>query len=191
MVIPEASGEGRAAPGAEGTAFLFPGQGSQNVGMGADLASSLAVCRETFEEADDALGFPLSRLCFEGPEADLTLTANTQPAILTVSVAIDRALASQTHAHGSEIEWFGNEHRNFHRANLQWHIDKIFRIRHIRAVQYVLDLERSVITGEGIDEPTCWKRAECDIELVPSCRPIQLSRGPISRGGGLPGQRSS
>jgi [acyl-carrier-protein] S-malonyltransferase len=76
-------------------AFLFPGQGSQAVGMGADLAREAPVCRRTFEEADDALGFPISKLCFEGPEGDLTLTANTQPAILTVSVAIDRLLAER------------------------------------------------------------------------------------------------
>ena len=79
----------------ESIAFLFPGQGSQAVGMGADLAREAPVCRRAFEEADEALGFPISRLCFEGPEADLTLTANTQPAILTVSVAIDRLLAER------------------------------------------------------------------------------------------------
>lgn len=76
-------------------AFLFPGQGSQYVGMGRDLAERFEVCRRTFEEADAALGAPLTRLCFEGPEAELTLTENTQPAILAVSVAIDRLLASR------------------------------------------------------------------------------------------------
>ena len=75
-------------------AFVFPGQGSQTVGMGKDLAEAWSVCRETFQEADDALSFPISRLCFEGPEAELTLTPNTQPAILTASVAAARALAS-------------------------------------------------------------------------------------------------
>ncbi len=73
-------------------AFLFPGQGSQKVGMGRALSDALPVSRAVFEEADDALGTALSRLCFEGPEADLQLTANTQPAILTTSIAACRAL---------------------------------------------------------------------------------------------------
>jgi [acyl-carrier-protein] S-malonyltransferase len=71
----------------ENTAFLFPGQGSQFVGMGRSLASSYPAARRVFEEADQALGFALSKLCFEGPEADLKLTHNTQPALLAVSVA--------------------------------------------------------------------------------------------------------
>ena len=69
------------------TAFLFPGQGSQKAGMGADLAESIPAARAIFEEADDALGFSISKLCFEGPEEDLRLTENTQPAILTCSIA--------------------------------------------------------------------------------------------------------
>src|SRR6266576_1749729 len=72
------------------TAFLFPGQGSQAVGMGKDLAANHAVARQTFEEADEALGYKLSQLCFEGPEEKLKLTEITQPAILTVSVAAFR-----------------------------------------------------------------------------------------------------
>lgn len=69
------------------TAWLFPGQGTQTVGMGKALHDASAAAREVFERADQALGWPLSRLCFEGPEAELTLTANTQPAIVTVSIA--------------------------------------------------------------------------------------------------------
>lgn len=76
-------------------AFIFPGQGSQKVGMGQALTEAFAVCRETFAEADAALGEALSRTCFEGPEQALTLTENTQPAILAVSVAAYRLLASR------------------------------------------------------------------------------------------------
>jgi [acyl-carrier-protein] S-malonyltransferase len=71
-------------------ACVFPGQGAQKVGMGKDLAEAFPVCRETFAEADEALGESLSRLCFEGPEERLLLTENTQPAILAASVAIYR-----------------------------------------------------------------------------------------------------
>ncbi len=74
------------------TVFLFPGQGSQKVGMGGEWAEAYPVARQTFAEADKALGFDLSRLCWEGPEEELQLTANTQPAILACSVAILRAL---------------------------------------------------------------------------------------------------
>ncbi len=73
-------------------AWLFPGQGSQVVGMGKDLAEVSEAARRVFERADAALGEPLSRLCFEGPMEDLTLTANTQPALVTVSMALVAAL---------------------------------------------------------------------------------------------------
>src|ERR1700743_2663849 len=74
-------------------AFLFPGQGSQAVGMGRELSEKFPIAKQTFEEADEALGFSLSQLCFEGPEEQLKLTEFTQPAILTVSVAAQRVLA--------------------------------------------------------------------------------------------------
>jgi [acyl-carrier-protein] S-malonyltransferase len=77
-------------------AFLFPGQGSQKVGMGASLAHDFEPARRALAEADDALGFPLARLCFEGPEEELRLTVNTQPAILAVSIAALRAFTSES-----------------------------------------------------------------------------------------------
>jgi [acyl-carrier-protein] S-malonyltransferase len=76
-------------------AFVFPGQGSQYVGMGKDLCKQFAAAKEIFTEADDALGFRLSELCFSGPDADLKLTENTQPAILTASVAALRVLRAE------------------------------------------------------------------------------------------------
>jgi [acyl-carrier-protein] S-malonyltransferase len=76
-------------------ALLFPGQGSQAIGMGKDLAEKYPLARRTFEEADDALGYKLSAVCFEGPEDQLRLTEITQPAILTVSVAVLRVLETR------------------------------------------------------------------------------------------------
>ena len=77
-------------------AFLFPGQGSQYIGMGADFCAEFAVARRTFEEANDALGIDLAKLCFEGEAPTLALTANAQPAILTASVAALRVVLEET-----------------------------------------------------------------------------------------------
>ena len=76
-------------------AFIFPGQGSQAVGMGKDLAEKFPIARQTFDEADEALGYKLSQICFEGPEDQLRLTEITQPAILTASIAALRVLETE------------------------------------------------------------------------------------------------
>jgi [acyl-carrier-protein] S-malonyltransferase len=78
-------------------ALLFPGQGSQAVGMGKDLADNYPAARQTFEEADEALGYKLSQVCFEGPEDQLRLTEITQPAILSASIALLRVLETRIH----------------------------------------------------------------------------------------------
>jgi len=78
------------------TAFIFPGQGSQYAGMGKNLTENFRVAADAFAEADDALGFKLSGLCFNGPEEDLKLTTNTQPAILATSIAALRVVNSET-----------------------------------------------------------------------------------------------
>ena len=84
-------------------ALLFPGQGSQSVGMGRAFYDAVPAARAVFDEADEALGFPLSKLIFEGPEDELRLTENTQPAILTASVAAWRALEPELAARGLQI----------------------------------------------------------------------------------------
>ena len=77
-------------------AYLFPGQGSQHAGMGKELADNFVAARRVFEEANDALGFDLTSLCYNGPEEELKLTANTQPAILTTSVAALKVLEAES-----------------------------------------------------------------------------------------------
>src|ERR1700678_3543912 len=94
-------------------AFLFPGQGSQNVGMGRALAEAFPVARRTFEEANDALGFDLAELCFNGPEEQLRLTEFTQPAIFTASVAALRVLPEA----GATADYFAGHSLGDYSAN--------------------------------------------------------------------------
>jgi [acyl-carrier-protein] S-malonyltransferase len=96
------------------SAFLFPGQGSQSVGMGRDLAHAFPLARQTFEEANDALGFDLAELCFNGPEEQLRLTEFTQPAIFTVSIAALRVLA----AAGATADFFAGHSLGEYSANV-------------------------------------------------------------------------
>ncbi|MBR1807272.1 MAG: ACP S-malonyltransferase, partial [Selenomonadaceae bacterium] len=77
------------------TAFIFPGQGAQAIGMGKDFYDNFDVAKKLFDEADDALGYSIRKMCFEGSEDDLKLTANTQPAILVVSVIVNEILKSE------------------------------------------------------------------------------------------------
>jgi [acyl-carrier-protein] S-malonyltransferase len=96
------------------TAFLFPGQGSQSVGMGRDLAQAFPIARQTFDEANEALGFDLAALCFDGPEEQLRLTEFTQPAIFTVSIAALRVLTEA----GATADYFAGHSLGEYAANV-------------------------------------------------------------------------
>jgi [acyl-carrier-protein] S-malonyltransferase len=125
-------------------AFVFPGQGSQKVGMGRALYDAVPESRAAFDEADGALGFPLSRMCFEGPEDQLQLTANTQPAILTASVAAARALG----ARGVKPQWVAGHSLGEYSALVTAGVlslrDAVIAVR--RRGQY---MQEAVPVGEG------------------------------------------
>lgn len=129
---------------AAATAFVFPGQGAQKVGMGKALADRFPICRETFEEADEALGERLSALCFEGPEDRLMLTENTQPAILAMSVAVWRVARAQGLSAGFAAGHSLGEYSAHVAAGTLSYADALRTVR--RRGQY---MQAAVPVGEG------------------------------------------
>ncbi|HVF90850.1 MAG TPA: ACP S-malonyltransferase [Blastocatellia bacterium] len=139
------------------TAFIFPGQGAQKVGMGRSLSGAARGARQAFQDADRALGFSLSTLCFEGPEEELKLTANTQPAILAASVAALRALGE----HGIEPDFVAGHSLGEYSALVAagaLRFEDALRVVRRRG----LFMQEAVAVGEGAMAALIG----CDIEVV-------------------------
>jgi [acyl-carrier-protein] S-malonyltransferase len=153
------------------TAFLFPGQGSQSVGMGRELALAFPAARQTFEEANDALGFDLAALCFHGPEQQLRLTEFTQPAIFAVSVAVLRVLA----ATGATADYFAGHSLGEYSANVAaGALDFTSAVRAVRRRGQLM--QEAVPTGEGAMAAILGMAAE-DVFAV--CRDASADTGTV------------
>ena len=161
-------------------AYLFPGQGSQTVGMGRDLYEHFPAALAVFDEADEALGFPLSRLCFEGPAEQLNLTENTQPAILTVSVAMERVLTSLLAEQGLKPEFAAGHSLGEYSAHVAagtFSFADAVRTVHLRG----RFMQEAVPAGEGamaailgLPEPQindCCVRASDELTKPPAANP--------------------
>jgi [acyl-carrier-protein] S-malonyltransferase len=175
-------------------ACLFPGQGSQKVGMGKALADAFAICRDTFAELDDALGEPLSRLVFEGPEEQLSLTENTQPAILATSIAAYRLL----HAEGWRPSFVAGHSLGEYSANVAAgtlsfaDAARIVRRRgrYMQEAVRVGDGAMAAIIGLSVDlvEQACSEAAQGDVVSAANINGgnqvvIGGSRGAVARAG--------
>jgi [acyl-carrier-protein] S-malonyltransferase len=152
-------------------AFVFPGQGAQKVGMGKALADAFPVCREAFEEADAALGEPLSALCFEGPEDRLMLTENTQPAILAVSVAALRLLQSRGITAGFAAGHSLGEYAAHVAAGTLSYADALRTVR--RRGQY---MQQAVPVGEGAMAAILGLDRE---SVTRACRDVEAETGRV------------
>jgi len=141
-------------------AYVFPGQGSQNTGMGWDLYNSYPSAKEIFDEADASLGFPLSRLCFEGPDEELTKTHNVQPAILVVSIACLKALEEATIANFSFPTFVAGhslgEYTALVTAGVLSLTDAVLLVRERGRLMYEAGLKNpgSMLAVIGLDEET-------------------------------------